>query len=74
MDLLAVKKHSAHGLAFSTVFWSCLGGIELGRGIDQILNKNFQYRWITPLMFGTAFLALGVFWAAMLLRRKTAEA
>jgi len=53
----------------SAVFWSCLGGIELGRGITKVLLDRLQYDWITPLLMGWAFLGFGILWAVTLLRR-----
>jgi hypothetical protein len=69
MDLSVMDKHSSRRLAFSAVFWSCLGGIEIGQGIQQILARALNYPWIVPFLMGFAFLAYGIFWAVMLVRR-----
>jgi len=69
MDLSIVSKHSSRDLAISTVFWSCLGGAEIGIGIQQTLANFHSFRWVNFLLFGAACLAFGIFWAVMLLRR-----
>jgi len=71
MDLSIINKHSSRSLAFSVVFWSCLGGLWLGMGIDELIDARLQYHWIWSLMFGAAVLAMGIFYAVMLLRRTT---
>jgi TM2 domain-containing membrane protein YozV len=67
VDLSVVKKHSPRNLAFSSVFWSGMGGFCLGRGVQELLQS--QYDWTVSLLFGIAFLAYGIFWAVMLVRR-----
>jgi hypothetical protein len=69
MDLSVIGKHSSRRLVFNAVFWSCLGGIEVGRGIQQILSHALNYPWIVPFLMGSTFLAYGIFWAMMLVRR-----
>jgi len=69
MDLTIVNKHSTRSLAISTVFWSWLGGVELGRGILELKLKYDQFTWFVPFLFGSVFLAIGIFYVVMLVRR-----
>jgi hypothetical protein len=69
MDLSSVNKHSSRDLALSTVFWSALGGIEIGRGLQQLIHAKLHYDWITSFLFGPTFVCYGIFWAVMLVRR-----
>jgi hypothetical protein len=73
VDLSIVNTHSHRRLAFSAVFWSCLGGVELGRAVQQLMVSRWisrwQYDWPISFLMGSAFLAYGIFWAVMLLRR-----
>lgn len=69
MDLTIVKKHSSRNLVFSAMLWSCLGGLEIGRGIQQLLSQKWLYNWIVSFLIGAAFLGFGIFWAVLLLRR-----
>lgn len=69
MDLSAVSKHSASSLAISTVFWSCLGGVDIGQGIQRTIHSYNSYNWVLDFLFGSVFLALGIFWAVILVRR-----
>ena len=69
MGLSIVSKHSLRNLAISTVFWSCVGGAEIGIGIQQTLTDYHSFRWVNWLVFGVVFLAFGIFWAVRLLRR-----
>jgi hypothetical protein len=56
-------------LAISAVVFSCLGGIEIGRGIDGVIVARLQFSWIVPFLMGSAFLGYGIFQAVMLVRR-----
>jgi uncharacterized membrane protein YbhN (UPF0104 family) len=69
MDLSRVNKHSNRTLAFSAVFWSCSGGLWLGQGIQQLVHAKWEYTWIASFLMGLAFLAYGIFWSVMLVRR-----
>ncbi len=69
IDLSAVERHSPGRLLFSAVFFACMGGIELGKGIQQLLRERVVQNWIVSFIFGFAFLAFGLFWAVMLMRR-----
>jgi len=69
MDLSIVNRHSYRRLVIAAVVWSCLGGIEIGRGIQEVLSRALNYPWIVPFLMGSAFLAYGIFWAVMLVRR-----
>jgi hypothetical protein len=69
VDLTIVNKHSTRNLAISTVSWSCLGGVELGRGLLELKFKYDQFTWFVPFLFGSVFLALGIFYVVMLVRR-----
>lgn len=69
MDLSTVSKHSSQGVAFSAAFFSCMGGIEIGRGLNQLQAARFQYDWIGSFLVGAAFLGFGIFWAVILVRR-----
>ena len=69
MDLSIVNKHSSRNLGIGAVLWSLIGGIELGRGIQQILIGASKGSWLVSFIFGSAFLAYGVFWVVMLVRR-----
>ena len=68
VDLSVVKKHSPRNLTISSVAWSCIGGVELGRGVQQLMGSHSQFGWTVSFLFGTVFLAYGIFWAVMLLR------
>lgn len=74
MDLSIVSKQSSRNLAISTVFWSCLGGVEIGNGIQQALTNYHSFRWINSFLFGATGVALGILWAVILLRRVNPEA
>ena len=67
--LSVVNKHSSRTLGISAVFFSCLGGIELGRGIEEFIFNKGGFTWVTSFLFGPAFLAYGIFWIVMLVRR-----
>lgn len=69
MDLGSVNKRSPRDLAIGAVVFSCMGGFELGRGIQGLVFTKLLYVWTAEFLFGTAFLAYGIFWAVMLLRR-----
>lgn len=69
MDLSRLNKSSPRTLAISAVSFSCFGGIELGWGIQDLIHAKWQYRWTGELLMGAAFLAYGIFWAVMLVRR-----
>jgi len=69
IDLSIITKHSHRSLAVGTVFWSCLGGVELSRGVQQLMISRWQYDWPVSFLMGSAFLTYGIFWAAMLARR-----
>ena len=69
MDLSIVNRHCPRNLAISAVLWSCLGGFELGRGLQLFLSAKWDYRWIAQFLSGPVFLAFGIFWAVMLVRR-----
>jgi len=69
VDFGIVNKHSSRILAASTVFWSCLGGVEIGFGIQEALTDHHSFRWVNSFLFGATCLAFGAFWAVMLLRR-----
>ena len=69
MDLSVVNRHSTRNMVISAVFFSCFGGIEIGRGIEQVQSRAVNYSWIVLFLWGAAFLAYGIFWAVMLVRR-----
>jgi hypothetical protein len=69
MDLTVINRHSPGRLGFSTVVFSCLGGVELGRGIQQLIRVESAGIWIVSFLCGSAFLGYGIFWAVMLARR-----
>jgi len=69
MDLTAVSKWSASGLAILTVFWCCVGGIHIGQGIQRMIHSYSSYNWVVDFLSGSALLGMGIFWAVMLVRR-----
>ena len=69
MDLGSVNRRSPRDLAIGAVLFSCMGGMELGRGIQGLVFTKVLYAWTVEFLFGTAFLAYGIFWAVMLVRR-----
>ena len=69
MDLGIVREFSSVNLALSAVCFSCLGGVEIGLGIQRIISDYPPYRWFNCFLFGIAWLGYGVFWALTLLRR-----
>lgn len=71
MDLSIMNRHSPRNLAIGAVLWSCFGGFELGQGLQLLLSAKGDYHWIAQFLFGPVFLALGIFWAVMLVRRVT---
>jgi len=73
MDLTVVNRHSARMLAFAAVSWSCLGGFELGRGVQEVIKNYGRFDWVKSFMFGSAFLAFGIFWVVRLVRRAGAS-
>jgi hypothetical protein len=69
MDLSSVNKHSPARLLSMAVFWSCIGGVWLGEGIQQFLRERFSYSWASYVLLGSVSVAFGIFWAVMLMRR-----
>jgi hypothetical protein len=69
MDLGIVSKQPTRNLAIVTVSWSCLGGVEIGNGIQQTLTNYHSIRWMNSFLFGAACVAFGIFSAVTLLRR-----
>jgi hypothetical protein len=69
MNLERVNKNSPRSLAFSAVSFSCLGGIEIGIGIQELIFRRARFDWITSFLFGVAFVCYGIFWGAILARR-----
>ena len=69
MDLSGVNKYSFRVLVLLTVFWSSFGGLWIGMGIDEWIFARLQYRWVGSLMMGLVALALGIFYAVVLVRR-----
>jgi hypothetical protein len=73
IDLSSVERHSSGKLLFSAVSFACMGGIGLGEGIQQSLKERSTQNWIVSFIFGLAFLAFGIFWAVILMRRLVAS-
>jgi hypothetical protein len=69
-----VNKHSARGLGITAVVFCSIGGIGLGRGIEELIHTNGRFGWIASTLMGSAFLAYGAFWVVMLVRRAQAGA
>jgi hypothetical protein len=69
VDLSSVNKRSPRDLAISAVFFSCIGGIEFGWSIQSLIHARLRYTWTGELLMGSAFIALGIFYAVMLVRR-----
>jgi succinate-acetate transporter protein len=69
MDLNRFDKHSPRSLAIGAVLFSCFGGIEVGWGIRDLVHSKWQYNWTGEMLVGAAFLAYGVFWVVLLVRR-----
>ena len=69
IDLGIVKKHSSRNLALLAISFSCAGGVELGRGIQELIASRWLYQWTTSFLIGSVFLACGIFWSVMLVRR-----
>ena len=74
MDIGTVNRRSSRDLAIGSVLFSCMGGVELGRGIQGLVFTKLLYPWTVEFLFGTAFLAYGIFWAVMLVRRASSGA
>jgi hypothetical protein len=64
-----ISLHSTRQLGGASVFNSCLGGFELGWAAHQWMRDQDVGALIVELLFGSAFLALGIFYAMMLIRR-----
>ena len=69
MDLGNINERPPRDLAIASVLFSFMGGIELGRGIQGLVSTRVLYPWTVEFLFGTAFLAYGIFWAVILVRR-----
>jgi hypothetical protein len=69
MDISSVHKRSTRDLVFSTVFSWFFGGLWLAQGIDRLVQDRLAYKWVSSLLMGLAFLAVGIFYTVMLLRR-----
>jgi hypothetical protein len=66
INLIVRGKYSPRLLAFSAVFWSCLGGFFIGRGLELSLRARSQYDWIFSLLLGVVYLLFGIFWSVKL--------
>jgi hypothetical protein len=69
MNLAPMNKNSSKTVALNAVLFSCFGGIEIGFGIHQLMIARVRFDWIGSLLFGSAFVLYGIFWAVMLVRR-----
>ena len=69
MDLSIANKKSSRNLAISSVFFSTVGGMQIGWGIQQVIHARPQYSWINSFLFGLCFLGVGILWSVMLVRR-----
>ncbi|MGA7854056.1 MAG: hypothetical protein WCA15_12080 [Candidatus Acidiferrales bacterium] len=69
MNLARINKNSSKNLALSAVLFSCFGGIDIGFGLHQLMTARVRFDWIVSLLFGSAFVLYGIFWAVMLARR-----
>ena len=74
VNLESVNRFSARRLAYSAVFFSAFGGFMMGRAVFGYLSARQLFHWIDEALVGLAFLAYGVFWAVLLVRRENVGA
>jgi hypothetical protein len=70
INLESVNRLSPRRLAYGAVFFSAFGGFMSGSAVFKYLSGRPElFSWIGDALVGFAFVAYGMFWAVMLVRR-----
>jgi hypothetical protein len=73
MDLSSVHKRSTRSLVFTLIFCWFFGGYYVADGVQRLLQDRLAYRWPSSFLFGSAYIGVGIFFTATLLRRIPSE-